>query len=80
MANDRLGRIVAAPVASSTGAVVSNGFYVNDMVASQQIDGVSRMEWGLDPLHRLSTATTRSWDPSSSSWGAGLDGDQSLRL
>ena len=66
---DALGRITTAPVQSAaTPATVSNGFFVNDRLASQEIAGVQRMEWSLDPLHRIDQVVTRSWDPGTSAW------------
>lgn len=57
-AYDPLGRIVSMP---SGGAQVSNGYYVNDRVASQEIAGQASVSWGIDPLLRRTTFTRRTW-------------------
>jgi RHS repeat-associated protein len=64
---DPLGRITTAPVRGSPNAHVTNTYYVNDRIASQQIDGVAKSNWSLDPLQRISSFT-------SSAWAAGADG------
>lgn len=57
-AYDPLGRVVSMP---SQGAQVSNGYYVNDRVASQEIPGQASVAWGIDPLLRRATFTSRTW-------------------
>lgn len=52
-AYDGLGRITAAPTpAVAGGGLTRNGFYVNDLVATQA-DAGARVSWGLDPALRL---------------------------
>jgi RHS repeat-associated protein len=58
---DPLGRITAMPV-EGTSSVVRNGFFANDRAASQEIAGVDRQTWTLDPLHRVSGSSNFAWD------------------
>jgi RHS repeat-associated protein len=58
---DPLGRITAAPVRGVPGAQVVNGYYANDKIAAQTINGVSRQTWSLDPLGRFSSSTSEEW-------------------
>ena len=58
---DPLGRVTDAPVASNPGKRVSLGFYVNDLVNSQTIDGIARQTWTLDPDQRFNTWTSETW-------------------
>lgn len=50
---DAFGRTTTVPAngAGGSGSAVSNGYYVNDLVASQQ-SGTSRMSWTLNPGQR----------------------------
>ena len=57
---DPLGRITSMPGTDATGAV-SNEFYVNDLVAAQQIPAQARMTWGLDPIGRRSVHSEYAW-------------------
>jgi RHS repeat-associated protein len=57
-AYDPLGRVVSMP---SGDQQVSNGYYVNDRVASQEIAGQQSVSWGIDPLLRRATFTSRTW-------------------
>ncbi|RBY91769.1 hypothetical protein DQ244_10810 [Blastococcus sp. TBT05-19] len=58
---DPLGRITTAPVVSNPGAVVKNTYHSNDLIAAQQIDGVARVTWGVDALHRFTEFTSEAW-------------------
>lgn len=58
---DPLGRVTSMPSTVEGGTSVENGFYVNDLVASQTIPGVAKVEWGLDAIQRRSTFTTSAW-------------------
>jgi len=58
---DPLGRVTTMPSTVEGGTSVENGFYVNDLVASQTIPGVAKVEWGLDAIQRRSTFTTSAW-------------------
>ncbi|QHT57591.1 DNRLRE domain-containing protein [Cellulomonas sp. H30R-01] len=57
---DRLGRITAMPTADGS-KVASTGYFVNDLVASQEVPGVERTTWTLDPLQRFSGQNTFAW-------------------
>ncbi len=57
---DKLGRIVAMPTADGA-AVASTGYFVNDLVASQEVPGVQRSTWTLDPLQRFAQQSTFAW-------------------
>ena len=57
---DKFGRITAMPTADGSG-VATNNYFVNDMVASQEVPGASKSTWGLDPLQRISTEDTFTW-------------------
>ncbi|WP_448062210.1 RHS repeat-associated core domain-containing protein [Cellulomonas hominis] len=56
---DPLGRVTTMPGAD--GVAVTNGYYVNDLVASQEVAGSARVSWGLDPLLRRSTFASSAW-------------------
>ena len=43
------------------GVDVSNEFYVNDLVAAQEVAGVERLTWALDPLQRRAVNTRQEW-------------------
>jgi RHS repeat-associated protein len=55
---DPLGRVTSMP---SDGAQVTNGYFVNDRVASQEIAGSAKVAWAIDPLLRRSTFTSQAW-------------------
>ena len=57
---DPLGRITSMPDGDGTG-VVANEFYVNDLIAAQQVPGQARVAWGLEPLQRRSTYEEFAW-------------------
>ncbi len=57
---DPLGRITSMPDGDGTG-VVANEFYVNDLIAAQEVPGQARVAWGLDPLQRRSTYEEFAW-------------------
>lgn len=57
---DQLGRITAMPTADGS-KVASTGYFVNDLVASQEVPGVERTTWTLDPLQRFSQQNTFAW-------------------
>lgn len=59
---DALGRITAMPTADGTG-IATTGYFANDLVASQEVPGVEKTTWTLDPLHRFSTQNTFAWVP-----------------
>ena len=48
------------PTLGATGAV-SNEFFVNDLIAAQEVPGQARVEWALDPLQRRSTYEEFAW-------------------
>ncbi|TFV63134.1 DNRLRE domain-containing protein [Geodermatophilus sp. DF01-2] len=58
---DPLGRITTAPVRGSPGARVVNGYFANDLIASQTIDGVARQTWSLDAIGRFASYTNEAW-------------------
>ena len=58
---DPLGRITTAPVRGSPGATVVNGYFANDLVASQEIGGVARQTWALDAIGRFASYTNEAW-------------------
>lgn len=39
-------------------AVATTSYFVNDLVASQEVPGVQKAVWSLDPLQRFSTQET----------------------
>jgi RHS repeat-associated protein len=57
---DPLGRVTSMATPDGT-ATVTNGFYVNDLVASQTQAGVEQTTWKLDPLHRRSVFESKKW-------------------
>lgn len=58
---DPLGRVTSMPSTVEGETDVENGFYVNDLVASQTIPGAAKVEWGLGAIQRRSTFTTSAW-------------------
>ncbi|TQN42635.1 RHS repeat-associated protein [Blastococcus colisei] len=58
---DPLGRITTAPVRGSPGATVVNGFFANDLIASQTIEGVARQTWSLDAIGRFASYRNEAW-------------------
>ncbi|ADG76302.1 YD repeat protein [Cellulomonas flavigena DSM 20109] len=54
---DAFGRTTAMPTADGSG-VASTSYFVNDLVASQEVPGVQKAVWTLDPLQRFSTQET----------------------
>jgi len=56
---DPWGRTTSMP--TGDGASVVNGFYVNDLVASQTIAADTRFTWDLDPIQRRQTNTQQTW-------------------
>lgn len=59
-AYDAFGRTTAMPTADGA-AVASTGYFVNDLVATQEVPGVEKAAWTLDPLQRFSTQSTFAW-------------------
>jgi len=59
-AYDKLGRITAMPTADGA-AVATTGYYVNDLVATQEVPGAKRSTWTLDPLQRFDKQSTSTW-------------------
>ena len=57
---DPFGRITSMPGADGS-TTVTNKFYVNDLVAGQEVAGVARVAWALDPLRRRSVYTESAW-------------------
>lgn len=57
---DPLGRITSMPGGDGTG-VVGNEFFVNDLIAAQEVPGQARVEWALDPLQRRSRYEEFAW-------------------
>lgn len=57
---DKLGRITAMPTGDGT-KVATTGYFVNDLVAAQEVPGTERTTWGLDPVQRLSKQNTFAW-------------------
>lgn len=57
---DPLGRVTTMPDTAG-GASVVNGYFVNDLVASQTQPGTSRVTWELDPIQRRTTNTIEAW-------------------
>lgn len=57
---DPLGRVTSMATADGS-ATVTNGFYVNDLVASQTQANVEQMTWTLDPLQRRSVFESKKW-------------------
>jgi RHS repeat-associated protein len=57
---DPLGRITTMPGVDGTGTV-TNEFYVNDLVAAQEVPGRARATWVLDPIQRRSSYTELAW-------------------
>jgi RHS repeat-associated protein len=54
---DLLGRTTTVPASDAGGTTLSNGYYVNDMVASQS-QGTASKGFALDPSERIATITT----------------------
>lgn len=57
---DAFGRITAMPTPDAS-AVAATGYYVNDLVASQEVPGVKRTAWTLDPVLRLAGQHDFAW-------------------
>ncbi|GAA3800588.1 DNRLRE domain-containing protein [Cellulomonas soli] len=57
---DLFGRVTAMPVAGGS-VVAANEYFVNDLVAAQEVPGATRSVWGLDPLQRFATQDTSVW-------------------
>ncbi|GIG41258.1 hypothetical protein [Cellulomonas phragmiteti] len=49
------------PSTDGSGAATT-GYFVNDLVASQEVPGVERASWSLDPLQRFATQATFAYD------------------
>lgn len=62
-AYDAFGRITAMPGTDTTGETVTatSSYYLNDLVASQEVPGVERTTWGLDPVMRHATQDDETW-------------------
>jgi len=56
---DALGRTTTVPASDAGGTTLSNGYYVNGLVASQS-QGTASKTFGLDPSARIATITTGS--------------------
>ncbi|UZN03158.1 hypothetical protein [Cellulomonas sp. S1-8] len=59
-AYDAFGRTTAMPTTDGSG-VATTGYFVNDLVASQEVPGVEKATWSLDPLQRFSTQESFAW-------------------
>ncbi|WP_156374032.1 RHS repeat-associated core domain-containing protein [Cellulomonas sp. Leaf334] len=57
---DAFGRTMTMPTADGS-ATAMNGYFVNDLVASQEVPAVAKSTWGLDPLQRFSSEQTFKW-------------------
>ena len=57
---DAFGRTTAMPTPDGSG-VASTSYFVNDLVAAQEVPGVEKAAWSLDPLQRFSTQETFAW-------------------
>ena len=57
---DAFGRTTAMPTADGSG-VAATSYFVNDLVASQELPGVARSAWTLDPLMRFSRQEDSAW-------------------
>ena len=57
---DAFGRTTAMPTADGA-AVAATSYFVNDLVASQEVPGVEKAAWTLDPLQRFSTQESFAW-------------------
>ncbi|OCI30270.1 tRNA(Glu)-specific nuclease WapA precursor [Oerskovia enterophila] len=59
-AYDQLGRITKMPTENGT-KTATTSYFVNDLVATQEVPGTKRTQWGLDPLMRFDTQDTFEW-------------------
>ncbi|MFJ2298196.1 RHS repeat-associated core domain-containing protein [Oerskovia paurometabola] len=59
-AYDQLGRITSMPTENGT-KTASTSYFVSDLVATQEVPGTKRTQWGLDPLMRFDTQDTFEW-------------------
>lgn len=59
-AYDAFGRTTAMPTADGA-ATASTSYFLNDLVATQEVPQTKRTEWGLDPLMRFSTQDDYAW-------------------
>ncbi|MFF3065754.1 RHS repeat-associated core domain-containing protein [Oerskovia sp. NPDC057915] len=59
-AYDQLGRITSMPTENGT-KTATTSYFVNDLVATQEVPGTKRTQWGLDPLMRFDTQDTFEW-------------------
>ncbi|MGW6130131.1 putative toxin [Cellulomonas sp. NPDC055163] len=57
---DPLGRVTSMATPDGS-AKVTNGFYVNDLIASQTQEGTEQFTWKLDPLQRRSSFESFKW-------------------
>lgn len=57
---DQLGRITSMPTENGT-KTATTSYFVNDLVATQEVPGAKRTQWGLDPLMRFDTQDTFEW-------------------
>ncbi|WP_144425428.1 polymorphic toxin-type HINT domain-containing protein [Cellulosimicrobium cellulans] len=57
---DAFGRTTAMPTADGA-ATASTSYFLNDLVATQEVPQTKRTEWGLDPLMRFSTQDDYAW-------------------
>ncbi|MCF4123704.1 DNRLRE domain-containing protein [Antribacter sp. KLBMP9083] len=62
-AYDAFGRITSMPATDTTGQTVTatSSYYLSDLVASQEVPGVERTTWGLDPVMRHATQDDDTW-------------------
>lgn len=59
-AYDQLGRITSMPTENGT-KTATTSYFVNDLVATQEVPGTKRTQWGLDPLMRFDNQDTFEW-------------------
>ncbi|WP_264031020.1 polymorphic toxin-type HINT domain-containing protein [Cellulosimicrobium sp. SH8] len=59
-AYDAFGRITGMPTADGA-ATAATSYYLNDLVATQEVPQTKRTQWGLDPLMRFSTQDDYAW-------------------
>ncbi|MGN8244507.1 RHS repeat domain-containing protein [Cellulomonas soli] len=57
---DVFGRVTGMPVGDGS-PVGSSEYFVNDLVAAQEVPGDTRSVWTLDPLQRFATEDTSVW-------------------
>ncbi|KQY20152.1 hypothetical protein ASD16_21290 [Cellulomonas sp. Root485] len=60
---DQLGRLTTLPTADGS-TTATTAYFTNDLVAAQEIPGVKRTTWTLDPLQRFAQQNTAKWQNS----------------